>query len=120
MSLGLMSASAYFRLEDSDDIGHRLALSGVILPASLNHLPHTIGELSVIRSTRSTSLHHRIDPRNLALVGERNLSGKNLVPFRLRVCPDRFVRSMLTSQARIANAYTSLAVVGLVLANRKR
>ena len=47
-----------FGLEDDDDFGDLLAFGGVALPASLNHLPHTIREPGVARSSRSMSVQH--------------------------------------------------------------
>ena len=72
-----------FCLEDGDDFGHCIAMGGVTLPAFLDHLPHAIGELRVVRPTRPTSLQHRINPCDFALVMERNSFGKDLAPFFL-------------------------------------
>ena len=111
---------AEFRLEDGNDLGDRLASDGVTPPASLDHPPHMIRKLSVVRPTRPTSLQHQMNPCNLALVGERNSTGKQLAQFRLRINPEKLACPPLTSQARTPNAYISLAIVAPLLVNRKR
>ena len=97
---------AHFRLKDGNYLGHCLTLGRVTLPASLNHLPHTIRELRVIRSIWPMSLQHQMDPCNLALVTEWNPSGKNLrmIQLRLGFRLKEFACALLTSQATIPNA----------------
>jgi hypothetical protein len=89
-------------LEDGNNLGHCIALGGFSLPAPFDHLPHTIGELRVVRSTRPTSLYHRINSCSLAPVVEGNSPSKDLAPLRLRIrseiftCPPTHLPSQYT------------------------
>jgi len=106
-------SSVCFHLKDCDNFGHCLASDRITLPTSLDHLPHTIREFSVVRPSRPTSVQHRINPRDSALIGKRRSSSENLntSPISFSGLSKQTASFTLTSQARTANAYTSLAIV---------
>ena len=102
-----------FRLKDRDNLGHCLASDRISLPTSLDHLPHTIREFRVVGPSRSMSVQHRMNPRDSTLIGKRRSPSENLntTPISFSGLSKQTASFILTSQARTANAYTSLTIV---------
>jgi len=108
--------SVCFRLEGGNNLGHCLAPDRITLPTSLDHLPRTIRELRMVRPSRPTSFQHRMNPRDSALIGKRRSFSENLnaSPISFSRLSKQNASFTPTSQARTANAYTSLAIVAPV------
>ena len=75
---GTGAVGPFLCFELGDHFGECHALSGIALPTSLDHLPHAIRELRVIRPVRQATIQHRIHSRDDVPVGVRGFPTKNL------------------------------------------
>ena len=76
----------------------------------------------VVRSSRSASIRHRVSSRDDTFVGEWSLSSEYLStnPILLSDVSREVKNFVLASQAKTANAYTSLAIVAVISLEPRR
>jgi hypothetical protein len=109
-------------LQGNGDVRDCFAPRRNTLQASLDHPPHTVGKLRMLRAGRSTTPHHQMNPCDRAFVREWGSPSEHLreQTFHQMTPPQNTARAGQTSKARAPNAYVSLAFVAPVLADRRR